>query len=73
MTVIRDRDFPDILWREVYSAKEGGMERASDIDSDDPRRIPGWCGACKSTPCLVESGEVCCHNHVRYGTCEHTL
>lgn len=28
-----------------------------------------YCGSCKTDPCLVDSGQVCCHNVVRYGYC----
>lgn len=32
---------------------------------------PNWCGFCKMSPCLVATGEACCHNLVRDGICIH--
>jgi hypothetical protein len=28
-----------------------------------------YCGTCKTDPCLVDGGEACCHDLVRWGQC----
>lgn len=37
----------------------------------DPHSDPDYCGSCKTTPCLVSSGQACCHDMIRYGYCSH--
>jgi hypothetical protein len=32
-----------------------------------------YCGTCKTDPCLVDSGVICCHQAVRYGYCSGHL
>jgi len=57
---------------EVYSTLEGGMvPTGSDRGFYNLHDDPEYCGSCKTTPCLVNSGKVCCHNMVRYGYCQH--
>ena len=34
-------------------------------------QMTNYCGTCKSDPCQVESGWVCCHEQLMYGRCRH--
>lgn len=62
---------PETQRYEVYSTLEGGMvPTGSDRGFSNPHDDPDYCGSCKGN-CLVDSGEACCHNMVRYGYCQH--
>lgn len=61
---------------EVFSAATGRMEPTGKDYTrlsahDENEATPGWCGQCKTVPCLIEQHRVCCHDMVRVGYCVH--
>jgi hypothetical protein len=49
---------------EVHLSYKGPV---MELESSDP----DYCGSCRSNPCLVISGQLCCHQMVIYGFCRH--
>lgn len=50
-----------------------GQQRPSNESHEDTmqheKTYHQYCGACGQEPCLVASGQACCHDLVKYGVC----
>lgn len=55
----------------IVSAKhEPILSPEQEIDQSKLQR-GGYCGTCQTEPCLVESGQFCCHYAVKGWNCAH--
>lgn len=55
----------------IVSAKHEPIPSPEQEIYESKRERGGYCGTCEHQPCLVESGDACCHYAVKGWNCPH--